>query len=238
MAVPASFYRPLVAAFEQRGWEAVTLRSRGFGRDEIAASRTVDWSYDDAIHDIADAVGKARAENPDRPVILLGHSIGAQLGAGHELHHVPSDGFVGVGAAVPHFKNYPYAGVPLIFMGWGVPLINRLWGHVPKPMFGGPGARTLMSQWARFIRTGRPPFPAESQHSTPSLIIHLQGDSFAPSKANRAYIARFLPPEATTRWVYGPDDVPEGGSNDHVQWVRTPDPVVDHIISWWQARTS
>ncbi|MFI5428405.1 hypothetical protein [Aeromicrobium sp. UC242_57] len=91
-----------------------------------------------------------------------------------------------------------------------------------------------MSQWASFIRTGRPPFPAESRHATPSLIVHLQGDSFAPSKANHAYIERFLEPAQTTRWVYGPDDVPEGGSNDHVQWVRTPEPVVDQVITWWQ----
>ncbi|WP_396045840.1 alpha/beta fold hydrolase [Aeromicrobium sp. UC242_57] len=140
MAVPSAFYRPLVAAFEQRGWTAQTLRSRGFGRDETAASRNVDWSYDDGINDIADAVAKARADDPDRPVIVLGHSIGAQLAAGHELNHVPSDGFVGVGAAVPHYKHYPFGGVPLIFMGLGVPLINRVWGHVPKPMFGGPGA--------------------------------------------------------------------------------------------------
>lgn len=237
MAVPSGFYRPLVDAFATRGWQARALRSRGFGRDEQTASRSHDWGYHDGILDVADAVGKARAEEPDRPVILLGHSIGAQIGAGHELHHLPCDGFVGVGAAIPSFRNYGIGGVPMTFMAFGVPAVTTLWGYVPKPMFGGPGARTLMREWARFIRTGRPPFPADGPHSTPSLIVHLQGDSFAPSKANKAYIAKFLTPARTTRWVYSKDQVPPGGSNDHVQWVRTPEPVVNQVLAWWEART-
>lgn len=236
MAVPSAFYRPLIAAFEERGWEARALRSRGFERDEPSASRSNDWSYGDGILDVADAVAKARAENPDRPVVLLGHSIGAQIGAGHEINHTPCDGFIGVGAAIPWYKNYPYGGVPLVFMGLGVPVVSRLWGYVPKPFFGGPGARTLMNEWGRFIRTGRPPFIAEGPHATPSLIVHLQGDSFAPSNANKAYVDRFLTPALTTRWIYTKDAVPEGGTNDHVQWVRTPGPVADQIVTWWTTR--
>lgn len=233
MAVPSAFYRPLIAAFEERGWSAQVLRSRGFGRGEAVASRTNDWGFQDGILDIADAVGKARAEDPDRPVILFGHSIGAQLGAGHELHHEPCDGFVGVGTAIPWYKNYPHGGVPLVFMGFGVPLINRIWGYVPKPMFGGPGARTLMSQWAAFIRTGQPPFPADRPHTTPSLIVDLVGDTFAPPKASQAYVDRFLEPSLTTLWKYRSEDVPEGGNNDHVTWARTPGPVVERVVTWW-----
>lgn len=51
-----------------------------------------DWSYRDEIDDIAQAVTTARAESPGRSVLLLGHSLGGQLVAGHELTRPPADG--------------------------------------------------------------------------------------------------------------------------------------------------
>jgi predicted alpha/beta hydrolase len=233
MAVPSAFYRPLVSAFEEHGWEARALPTRGFERGEPIASREHDWSYADEIQGIADAVAKARADDPDRPVILLGHSLGAQLCLGHELNHPPSDGLVTVGAGVPHFRHYPYGGAPLLAMSLMVPVVTRVRGYLPKPFFGAPGARTLMREWAGFLRTGVPPFPADGRVAVPSLAIHLQGDALAVSTANKAFVERFLDPERTTRWVYTRDAAPEDGTTDHVQWARTPGPVVDRIVSWW-----
>lgn len=233
MAVPSGYYRPLVTEFEERGWEAYALPTRGFERGEPTASRSHDWGYDDEIREIADAVAKARAEVPDRPVVLLGHSLGSQLGAGHELHHPRADAFVTVGASVPHFRSYPYAGLPVLLMGLSVPVIARLRGFVPKPFFGAPGARTLMREWARFVRTGTPPFDVPHLITTPSLVIQLQGDAYAVSKANKAFVETFLDPDVVTRWVYTKDAVPDGGSTDHVLWVKTPGPVVDTIIDWF-----
>nr|WP_302477623.1 alpha/beta fold hydrolase [Aeromicrobium stalagmiti] len=233
MAVPSAFYRPLVAAFEDRGWEAQALPTRGFERGEPVASRQHDWSYADEIQQIADAVAKARADRPERPVIVLGHSLGAQLGAGHELNHPPSDGFVTVGAGIPHFRNYPYGGAPLLAISVMIPVVTRVRGYLPKPFFGAPGARTLMREWAGFLRTGRPPFRAEGTIGTPSLVVQLQGDALAVSKANKAFADQLLDQTVTTRWVYTKDAVPEGGTTDHVHWARTPDPVVDRIVDWW-----
>ena len=233
MAVPSAYYRPLVAAFEERGWEAVALPTRGFERGEPIASRDNDWGYADEIQEIADAVAKARADVPDRPVIVLGHSLGSQLGVAHELNHPPSDGFVSVGAGVPHFRNYPYGGVPLLAISLLIPVVTRVRGFLPRPFFGAPGARTLMREWAGFLRTGEPPFLAEGIVGTPSLVIQLQGDRLAVSKANKAFVARFHDPDVTTRWVYTADAVPDGGSIDHVRWVKTPAPVVDRIVDWW-----
>ena len=233
MAVPSGFYRPLVAEIESRGWEAAALPTRGFERGEPIASRAHDWSYADEMSAIADQVAKARADQPERPVILLGHSLGSQLGAGHELHHPPSDGFVTIGASVPHFRSYPYGGLPVLAMGVSVPVVTRIRGFLPKPFFGGPGARTLMREWARFVRTGKPPFEIPHRITTPSLVIQLQGDAYAVSRSNKVFTELFLDPEATARWVYTKDAAPEGGTTDHVMWVKTPGPVVDKIVDWW-----
>jgi predicted alpha/beta hydrolase len=233
MAVPSGFYRPLVEEFQQRGWGARALPTRGFERGEPTASRARDWGYADEIAAIADAVGKARADEPDRPVILLGHSLGSQLAVGHELHHRPSDGLVTIGASVPHFRSYPYGGLPVLLMGVSVPVVTRVLGYLPKPFFGGPGARTLMREWARFVRTGRPPFDVPHRVATPALVVQLQGDAYAVSRSNKIFAEAFLDPATTTRWVYTRAAAPEGGTTDHLRWVKTPGPVVDRIIDWW-----
>ncbi|AXT84983.1 hydrolase [Aeromicrobium sp. A1-2] len=237
MAVPSGFYRTLVADFHDRGWDAKALPNRGFERGEPIASRSYDWSYADEMAAIAAEVALARAEQPDRPVILLGHSLGSQIGAGHELHHPPSDGFVTVGASAPYFRAYPRGGLPVLFMGTCVPLVTRLLGYLPKPFFGAPGARTLMREWARFIRTGKPPFEVAHPITTPSLVVQLQGDAYSVSAANKLFVETFLDPASTTRWVYTKAAAPDGGTTDHVLWARTPGPVVDQIIAWWPPPT-
>lgn len=233
MAVPSGYYRAVIAAFEERGWAARALPTRGFERGAPIASRQHDWSYADEMAEIADVVAEARAEEPERPVILIGHSLGAQIGAGHELHHPASDGFVAIGASIPHFRSYPHAGLPVLFMGVSVPIAARAFGYVPKPFFGAPGARTLMREWARFVRTGRPPYTVPHRVKTPSLVVQLQGDTYAVSKANKVFVDTLLDPATSTRWVYAKDAVPEGGTTHHVMWAKTPGPVVDKIVDWW-----
>ncbi|MCL7430282.1 alpha/beta fold hydrolase [Streptomyces sp. YS415] len=99
MAIGSGYYRPLVAEFERRGWQARALRRRGFERGEPRASRREDWAYRDEIDDIAQAVAAVRAQSPARPVLLLGHSLGGQLVAGHELTRPPANGVITVAGA-------------------------------------------------------------------------------------------------------------------------------------------
>jgi len=236
MAVSSRFYAPLVDAFVERGWDAAALPRRGFEPGFPVASRDVDWSYDDEISDIADAVAKARAEDPARPVILLGHSLGAQLGAGHQLHRDWADGFVCVAASVPHAQYFPHAGVPLRILGSLIPVVARVRGYVPPPFFGAPGARTLMREWARLVRTGKPPFAVPHRIATPTLSIRLEGDTYAVAASNDRYAELFIDSAALTEWTYRKDAVPEGGSTHHIHWVRTPGPVADRVVAWWEGR--
>lgn len=237
MAVPSRFYRPLVAAFEDVGWSAQALGRRGFEPDGRTASRADDWSYADEIDDLADAVRAARRAEPARPVLVLGHSLGAQLAVGLQQRDdttVHADGLVMVGASTPHHRFYPYGGLPMLAFASAIPLVTQGLGHLPKPAFGAPGARTLMREWARFVRTGGPPFEVREPVTTPALVVHLQGDAYAVSAANKRFVEQFLDPAAVTRWVYTRDAVPDGGSTDHVRWVKHPGVVVDRVVTWWQ----
>lgn len=240
MAVPSRFYAPLVDAFAAVGWTAEAVGRRGFEPDGPRAGRRSDWSYADEIDDLADAVGRARRADPARPVLLLGHSLGAQLAIGlqHRRGGTAVDGLVLVGASVPHHRHDPYAGLPMLAYAAAVPVLARAVGHVPKPAFGGPGAATLMHEWAGFVRSGRPPFEAPGLLRTPTLVVHLQGDAYAVSGANKRFVEQFLDPDVVTRWVYTKDAVPDGGTTDHVRWAQHPTVVVDRVVGWWGARTS
>ncbi len=166
-------------------------------------------------------------------MILIGHSLGSQIVAGHQLHHPPADGFVAIGASVPYFRSYRLGGMPVLLVGLTVPVVARIRGFVPKPVFGGPGARTLMREWARFVRTGKPPFTVPHKITTPTFVINLEGDTYSVAKANRLFIKKFLDPARTTKWLYRKDEAPEGGNTHHVLWGKTPGPVVDKIVDWW-----
>ncbi|RYJ05247.1 MAG: alpha/beta fold hydrolase [Actinomycetales bacterium] len=238
MAVPSWFYRPLEAAFDDVGWEARTVARRGFEEGTPAASRAHDWSYADEIQDVADAVSKVRAEEPGRPVLLLGHSLGGQVSTFHDLLHEPVDGLVLVGVSTPHFRTYPYGGLPVLAMGGIVPLATRAFGFLPKPAFGAPGARTLMREWARWVRTGRPPVHVDRKVSTPSLVVKLQADAYAVSAATDAFVDLALDTTHVTRWTYTRDEAPEDGTTDHVQWVKRPQTVVAKVVAWWADTTS
>ncbi|MCW2819630.1 MAG: putative hydrolase, alpha/beta hydrolase family [Marmoricola sp.] len=239
MAIGSAYYRPLTEALQDRGWEARALPRRGFEPDQPSAGRARDWSYLDEIDDLAAAVAQARAERPDRPVLLLGHSLGGQLAAGHELTRPPVDGLVTVGGCLPHFRDYPYAGLHILAMGaLVVPTLTTVFGYLPRPAFGGPGARTLMRQWARMALTGTPPYPVDTRVRTPTLAISLEGDDLAPARAVDAFARRLFEPGSVTRWHYRDADVPDGASNDHVAWVRSPETVVRRIETWWAGRST
>jgi predicted alpha/beta hydrolase len=181
MGIGSRYYRPLVEAFEARGWSATALPRRGFEPEDARASRGHDWSYTDEVDVIARAVAAARAESPDRPVILLGHSLGAQLAAGHQLHHPPADGLVAVGGCLPHHRGYPLAGLPIVIQaGVIIPVLTALFGFLPKPAFGGPGARTLMREWARMALTGDTPFPSPAPIRTPRAAGPAPSSSSTP----------------------------------------------------------
>lgn len=235
MAIGSGYYRPLTAAFADHGWPARALERRGFEPGGVRAGRGVDWSYADETAVITDAVAGARREDPQRPVLVLGHSMGGQLGLAHQLGAEPADGLVTVGTSIPDRRHFPYRGVHLaVLAGAVVPAATALRGHLPAPLFGGPGARTLMRQWARMVRTGCPPFPVDRPVTAPALVVELDDDRLAPQVSVEAFAAAMFEPAALTYWRYRRAEVPAGQSNDHIGWVRTPAPVVARIIDWWQ----
>lgn len=235
MAIGSAYYRPLLEEFRARGWEAEALSRRGHERDAPPASRTNDWGYADEIDDMARAVRRSREERPDRPVLLLGHSLGGQMAMGHQLTREAADGVVLVGAALPHHLLYPRFGLGIAVLAGVIPVVTTLVGHHPRPLFGGPGSRTLMREWSWMALTGRPPYATRRRTAEPVLAVTLEGDDLAVPRAIRALADRWAADDhVVTHWTYERSAVPPGASNDHVRWVRSPGPVVDRVVAWWE----
>lgn len=228
MGIGTRFYRPLVETFAERGWTAIALPRRGFEQGEPQASRTNDWSYQDEIDEISRAVAAQRAAEPDRPVIVLGHSLGGQMAVGHALNAPAADGLVTIGTSLPYHRDFPLNGPHLVLMaGLIVPALTTVFGYLPKPAFGGPGARTLMREWARMVLTGRPPYPVPGIIDTPALVISLEGDDYAPRGAVDAFVGRLFDQATCTRLHVTAEPT------DHVGWVRSPAAVVNGVVTWW-----
>lgn len=238
MAVGSWFYRPLASAFIEHGWDVQVLPRRGFESGEPKASPQHDWSYRDETEVIEAAISASRVANRERPVVVVGHSLGGHLGTAAQLGDFPADALVLIGTASPYFRHYGIRSLGLLAMGAVVGPAARASGYLRKPFFGAPGAKTLMSEWAQIIMTGNMPFDTTRKVSTPTLSVHLQGDSLSVRSAVRLFEQENFEPDALTTWTYLKKDTPEGGSTDHVQWVKHPGPVVDYIVNWWATHAS
>jgi acylglycerol lipase len=78
-------YAELVARLVTRGLAVYALDHRGHGRS--AGARANVGSFDWLVTDAAARIATARAEQPDRPVVLLGHSMGGAIALATALAH-------------------------------------------------------------------------------------------------------------------------------------------------------
>ncbi len=139
-----------------------------------------------------------------------------------------------MGASLPYHRTYPWKAPHIAAMGAVViPVLTRVFGYLPKPAFGGPGARTLMREWAHMAVTGEPPYPVDGVVETPSLHVPFSGDAYAPKSSVDHFVALLFDRDLVSRWHYRDEEAVDSTSNDHIGWVRAPAPVVDRIIEWW-----
>ncbi|MFC9980135.1 alpha/beta fold hydrolase [Gordonia sp. NPDC127522] len=235
MGVPARVYRRLAEALTRAGFDVVIVPRRGIEDGSEPPSRRSDWSYADEADDLAGAVTAARAETPETRVLVLGHSLGAQLAAmvASRTDRGP-DGVVAIGASVPHFRHYGARGIPLAALAASVTPVAAVVGRWPRRGFGGPTPRTLMREWARMVLTGWAPFALDFRIALPALSIRLHDDEVVSGRAADAYDAAF-DKAAMSALCYRASDGPAGGVATHLGWTRTPDGIVELIARWWES---
>lgn len=155
MGVPQSHYAPFARWLAAQGWLTVSFdyRSQGASLPLGPSLRQSRATLNDWASDYEAVVAHARSLRPQRPLLLVGHSLGAQLPG---MFDQPGriDGLVAVATGIGYWRHYPARlrrTAPLFW--WGiVPVATRVAGYFPgqRLRMVGDLPRGVMRQWRRW----------------------------------------------------------------------------------------
>jgi len=232
MGTAAGFYGPFAERLLARNLSVLVPEIPGTGASRPRPSWSADYGYRDLVETYFPAIiEQAREMAAGKPVVVIGHSLGAQvatLAAAGGM--VAIDGLVSVASGHIHYKNWDGLGAGKVLFGAGLfPLLTYLFGQLPGQYvgFGGPQARTLIREWATIICSGSFSHVAphlDSSSGVPSLFIGFEGDEFSPPRSVRG-LARLLNGETRILPVTWP-------GNPHSSWARNPAELVTVIDDW------
>ena len=247
MGVAASFYTPFAHALEQACAATVLMLDLpGQGASSLRAASGDDFGYREVVETfIPEAVQRAVAQHPGRPLILAGHSLGGQLAllATAELKHVVH-GLVLIAAGTAHWRVWPKASRwraalavhAIRFMASVLP-----WYPGERLGFGGNQPRRFMRDWSfnacrggyRLEGSARSPAAlarALVDVRLPVLALSLRDDPIAPPGALADLLAN-VPNAEVTR------DAFDGVTSDapwrrHFSWARQRTGVDERVAKW------
>lgn len=239
MGVYASYYEPLCVALAQAGMHAATVDWRGNGTSNIRPSYDVDFGYEDLITDVTKVLFQLDKAFPQSHKMILGHSLGGQLGsllmARHpllveKLFLVASCNvhYIGFGRQASRIRRSAK---------WMIPSLSTFFGHFPGKWvgFAGREAKGVMADWCHNALTGRyepknTDFDYEAalaKCTNPVFAISLEGDDMAPAEAVDNLLAKFKAQE-NLHMVVNADDFDIEELN-HFRWVKNPHYVVQFV---------
>lgn len=167
MGVPQDFYAAFARWLAAQGWRVTTFDYRGIGRSRPARSlRGFRATLFDWAGDYAAVIDHARAAGPDGPLLLLGHSLGAQL-PGLLANQAQVNGLLGVAAGSGYWRENARRVrrvSPLFWFGL-VPVATAVCGYFPGRrlrLIGDLPAGVAM-QWRRWCLDPRYSVGAEGE---------------------------------------------------------------------------
>ncbi|MBC7306316.1 MAG: alpha/beta fold hydrolase [Dietzia sp.] len=238
IAVGARYYLPLARALAAEGVDVAITELRGQGESTYRIGRRSAPAgyHESAAEDVPLALDAMERRLGRRPVILLGHSMGAQIGVYHLARHDPRvAGLVAVAAQSPFHRGFPGPVGRKLRAGSAIlPALGWLSGHVPGQFFGAKGRipADRIRDWARLAAAGvmQPAradldYPAGlSRVTVPALAVVIADDPLAPASAARNLLAML--PSARTTLELEPEAL------GHNSWARRPAEVVARVLAW------
>ena len=244
MGVRARSYHRVAEALAAEGATAVTMDLRGHGDSEVRPSRQVDFGYHELVTlDIAAIVRACRERFPGSSLVLLGHSLGGQLGAlyaGAFPTHL--DGLALVSACSVDHRGWDFPLDLGVLAGTqAARLVAELLGVFPgkKLRFAGVEARGVIRDWSvngrsgqyRVARTELDYEAAMARATVPVLGISFGGEALARRGACRNLWAKLGGAPVTEVHL---DRDALGEARGHFGWLRTPDVVVQPLAGWME----
>lgn len=239
MGVPARFYRPFAVELRNAGLAVHVVDLRGTGTSSPRPSRASRYGYPELATDVdaVQAVLKPRLDG--RPVLLLGHSLGAHAC----LLHLASTGGAGiagmvvVAAGLAYWRTYPRArGVLTLMQTQALGATAALLGVWPGWGFGGRQSRRVIGDWSYTARRGRypalngaDPETALAQLRTPVLAVSVEGDRYVPAPG-LDHLCGKLAMAPVERMHYTTTEA--GASLSHFSWVRAGGPLARRVTEF------
>ncbi|GGV06903.1 hypothetical protein GCM10010275_53580 [Streptomyces litmocidini] len=247
MGTAARHYTPLARALHRRGATVVTTDLRGHGESTPVPARGIRFGYRELVeHDVGAVLDAVERAFPDAPRLLLGHSLGGQLGLVHcGLLRPRLAGVVLVASGSAWWRALGTGADLRAGARWLVRSLlcvagAELLGYWPGHRFGFGGRESVgvMRDWARQMRTGRYGAggaaadyeAALGRVDLPVLAVDVEGDALAPPRAVD-HLCGKLASARVRRWSYRASDA--GGRRlDHFRWIRHNAGLVDRIAAW------
>ncbi|MCX4098884.1 alpha/beta fold hydrolase [Nocardia sp. alder85J] len=239
LGVPGVYYSDFARELAGRGFDVAIGELRGNGDSTPAAGPSSAYGYQELVAVDFPAVFQAiRDRFPASTPILLGHSLGGQLGVMYAARiRGRLGGLILVASGTPHHRGYRGLAGPGMAVGPAVvSLAATLFGYWPGDRItaGGFGrqSKVLISDWARLARTGRfVPVDADIDYeerigrlTLPVLSITLRGDELTPRGSADQLLAK-LPRARVVRW-HNPERLGHNG------WITAPGSTADRIETW------
>ena len=236
MGTQADFYRPFAELSQARGFDVMVPELPGTGASKPRPSRRVDYGYRDLVESyLPRLLELARREAEGKPLVLIGHSLGAHAGMlGMVTGNVSVDALVTIAGGNIHYRNWSgSAALKVLLAALVFPAISAVSGHLPGQHlgFGGPQARTLIREWSQVIRTGSYGHvyaDMSPRAGTPTLCIGFEGDGLAPERSVRG-LAEMVGGDVLVLAA-----APRG--HPHSSWARQPSATLTATGCWLAER--
>jgi predicted alpha/beta hydrolase len=233
MGVPARYYKPFAIELGAAGFAVTAVDLRGNGASAPAPARSTRYGYDDLADDVGAVLAALSERRAGRPLLLVGHSLGGQVGLIHAAtsgHGIA--GVVLVAVGIPYWRAYPgRRKFRILAMTQGIGAASAVLGVWPGWGFGGRQAGRVMTDWARTARTGGygEADAALARLTTPVFAASVDGDDLVPAQVVD-YLAGKLRAAPVERAHFTAADL--GNPVNHFSWTRSSRPIVERIAKW------
>lgn len=239
LGVPGEFYGDFARELARRGVDVAIGELRGNGDSRPKPSAASTYGYHELVSVDFPAIFEAvRNRFPDSTPLLLGHSMGGQLGVMYAARiRGRLAGLILIASGTPYYRGYGGIARSAMLVGpAAVSLTANLAGFWPGDRItaGGFGrqSKVLIADWARLARTGRfVPVGADIDYDEriarlglPILSITMATDDLTP-RSSAAHLLAKLPKARVSTWH---EPKPLG----HNGWITDPESTVDRIEKW------